>query len=156
MKKRGFGPGVGSASILMIFVTLCLTTFAVLSLASAAADLRLAQQAADSLTRYYEADARACALLTSLSGANGQKALLLSCRENGLSAEETRDGVTVSGSVEIDENRRLDFSALFSFEGERFHPTVTKWLTVPCGEWEGDESHPLFAPNALEEETEND
>ena len=38
--NRGFG-SMGASSVLMIFVVLCLTTFGVLSLVSAKADLRL-------------------------------------------------------------------------------------------------------------------
>ena len=40
-KKRQFGMNIGSASILLVFVILCLVSFAVLSIVSANADSRL-------------------------------------------------------------------------------------------------------------------
>ena len=40
-EKRSFGLSIGSSSILMVFVVLCLTTFATLSLVSANADYKL-------------------------------------------------------------------------------------------------------------------
>jgi len=64
--KRGFGINVGSSSVLMVFILLCLTTFATLSLVSANADRKLAQKAAAVSTRYYEADAFAEELLFSM------------------------------------------------------------------------------------------
>lgn len=40
-KKKQFGMNIGSASILLVFVILCLVSFAVLSIVSANADSRL-------------------------------------------------------------------------------------------------------------------
>lgn len=57
------GLNVGGASILVIFVLLCLTTFATLSMVSANADLKLTQRTAQAAREYYEADARAEELL---------------------------------------------------------------------------------------------
>ena len=102
------GIGVGSSSILTVFVVLCLTTFATLSMVSARADLRLSTRAADLVTAYYSADAQAQRLMADLkliagtSGASGfaQKAADL-------------EGVTsvvnqiVYFTFEVDENRTL-------------------------------------------------
>lgn len=55
MMKRRPG-GMGASSILMIFVVLALTTFGILSLLSARADLRLTKRAADHTAAYYAAD----------------------------------------------------------------------------------------------------
>lgn len=51
--------GVGGSSILVIFVLLCLTTFATLSLVSANADMKLTARAAESTKEYYAADSAA-------------------------------------------------------------------------------------------------
>ena len=40
-KKKQFGMNIGSASILLVFVILCLVSFAVLSIVSANADSKL-------------------------------------------------------------------------------------------------------------------
>ena len=58
MKQKGsFRISIGTSSIVMIFVVLCLTVFAVLSFISADADFRLTERTADSTGYYYKADA---------------------------------------------------------------------------------------------------
>lgn len=54
-KKTFFSMNIGSASMLLIFIILCLVSFAALSLVSANADKRLSQKIADRTLRYYEA-----------------------------------------------------------------------------------------------------
>ena len=54
-QKPRFGVNVGSASILLIFVILCLVSFAVLSIVSSTADNKLTQRVLDRTTAYYEA-----------------------------------------------------------------------------------------------------
>nr|WP_122012959.1 hypothetical protein [Maliibacterium massiliense] len=60
------GIGVGSVSILAIFVVLCLTAFAALSLVSARADVKLARKSADAGAAYYAAEAQAETRLAAL------------------------------------------------------------------------------------------
>ena len=57
MNRQGsrFRLHAGTASILLVFVTLCLISFAVLSLVNANADLRLSKKIAERNTAYYEA-----------------------------------------------------------------------------------------------------
>lgn len=54
-KKKHFGIHVGSSSILMIFVILCLVSFATLSIVSANADYKLSSKVADRTAAYYNA-----------------------------------------------------------------------------------------------------
>lgn len=58
-KNHSAGVSIGMVSILMIFVVLCLTTFATLSFVSARADLKLSKKASDSVSEYYAADSAA-------------------------------------------------------------------------------------------------
>ncbi len=53
--KKIFGMNIGSSSMLLIFIVLCLVSFAALSIVSANADRRLSQKIADRTTAYYEA-----------------------------------------------------------------------------------------------------
>lgn len=57
--KRKIKMSVGVSSMLMIFVVLCLTTFAVLSYVTANADAQLTDKAVQAAQRYYEADNQA-------------------------------------------------------------------------------------------------
>ncbi|MDD3367406.1 MAG: hypothetical protein PHP50_00780 [Lachnospiraceae bacterium] len=54
-RRTDFGVNTGSASLLMIFVVLCLVSFAALSIVSANADYKLNQKVADRTTAYYSA-----------------------------------------------------------------------------------------------------
>lgn len=54
-KSKGFGMNVGTSSILLIFVTLCLVSFATLSLVSANADRKPSTKVADRTVAYYNA-----------------------------------------------------------------------------------------------------
>lgn len=59
-KQETFSPpAVGGSSLLVIFAVLCLTVFALLSLSTVQAEMRLADAATDAVTRYYEADLQA-------------------------------------------------------------------------------------------------
>lgn len=54
-QKPRFGINVGSASILLIFVILCLVSFAVLSIVSSNADNKLTEKVLSRTTAYYDA-----------------------------------------------------------------------------------------------------
>lgn len=54
-KKKQFGMNIGSASILLVFVILCLVSFAVLSIVSANADNKLSARVLERTSAYYAA-----------------------------------------------------------------------------------------------------
>ena len=54
-RKKQFGMNIGSASILLVFVILCLVSFAVLSIVSANADSKLSTRVLERTTAYYNA-----------------------------------------------------------------------------------------------------
>ena len=59
-------PALGGSSLLTVFAVLCLTVFALLSLSTVRADLRLAQHSRQAVQDYYAADARAQEILASI------------------------------------------------------------------------------------------
>ena len=61
------GVNIGGSSILIIFVLLCLTTFATLAMVSATASFRLAQRVITASDAYYAADSRAEEILAQIS-----------------------------------------------------------------------------------------
>lgn len=64
--KLSFSSGTGSASILIIFVILCLVSFATLSICSANADMKLSTKVLERTTAYYEAVNKAEQMLAQL------------------------------------------------------------------------------------------
>lgn len=68
-KKESFSPpALGGSSLLVVFAVLALTVFALLSLSTVRADVRLGDAAADSVCGYYRADGRAQEILARLRG----------------------------------------------------------------------------------------
>ncbi len=67
-KKSGlsFSSGIGSSSLLVIFVILCLVSFATLSIVSANADYKLSKKVLDRTCAYYTAEGQAQAALAAL------------------------------------------------------------------------------------------
>ena len=64
MKKKSLPvTNIGTISLIMIFIVLCMVTFAALSLSSAASDARLGQKMQAQLTGYYAASNKAEELL---------------------------------------------------------------------------------------------
>lgn len=56
MAKTKPGISIGSPSLILIFIIMCLATFSLLSLSSAAGALKLAEKNADAVRGYYQAD----------------------------------------------------------------------------------------------------
>lgn len=67
-KKMTGGINVGTSSILVTFVLLCLVTFAALSFLSANSDYRLSLQTAKRTTEYYEANRYAELYMANIEG----------------------------------------------------------------------------------------
>ena len=65
-KKKTAPPAVGGSSLLTVFAVLALTVFALLSLSTVRADVRLGDAAADSVCGYYRADGKAQEILARL------------------------------------------------------------------------------------------
>ena len=55
-KQSGGRANIGTSSLILIFIILCLTIFGLLSLSSAGSDWNLAKKNAQSIAGYYEAD----------------------------------------------------------------------------------------------------
>ena len=123
---------IGVSSLLLIFLSLCLIIFAVLSLVSATADLSLSKNKASRTNIYYKAESSAADLLSSLD-----EALVLHYQDSedeesyfsGLGAILPRediplwlDGASLSFAVPIGEEQQL-FVELELFYPE--HPSDT-------------------------------
>lgn len=60
MKKKSLPiTSIGTVSLMMIFIVLCMITFAALSLTSASSDARLGRKTAEHMTEYYTASNKA-------------------------------------------------------------------------------------------------
>lgn len=126
-------PPVGGVSLLVVFGVLCLTVFALLSLATVRADERMSRVSADTVLGWYAADCQAQEMLARI--------------RNG----ERPEGVAFSGSplcaeyaVPISDTQELQVRVCFP-GGARGPYTVERWQAVPVGEWEPDDGLDVWA-----------
>ena len=99
-KKRGSYPGIqiGTSYLLVIFVILCLVTFATLSLSSAKRDQSYSQQLAGRETAYCEANAKAAQIMAQIDDAFAKEDPVFAIRQiEGVTAEE-ESGYFLCGS----------------------------------------------------------
>lgn len=129
----------GTASIVLIFVMLSLLTFAVLSLVSAQANLRLSRKSADRTTAYYEAENAANDILASLLQAveEGDDARL---------AEMAPDGYA-SYEVPLGEDQVLAVELALPTDGRPLR--ITRWQAVSRYAWNADEPMNLLGTGGL-------
>ena len=87
MKKKTSRPllTAGTSTLLLIFLSLCLLTFAVLSLLSARADRNLSRKTADRTTAYYEACNQAENRIGEIDGILDRKSTRLNSSHRSLS-----------------------------------------------------------------------
>lgn len=121
---------VGAMTVVTVLLVLCMTVFAVLTLVSAKADLRISRKNADTVQAYYDADTRAATLTADFAArlADGDDA---AASGEALAAEApdcavevaVEDGVPVlTASVPVDARRTLDIRVRF---GET--PEYERW-----------------------------
>ena len=115
MKNREHsGIGTGISSMVMMFVVLCLTIFALLTYMTARADYRLARRSASAVQGYYAADVAAEEALSRAGGrisalgpdaSLGQMASALA--EEGFSAEIMGDVLIASLEIPVTGDSRI-------------------------------------------------
>lgn len=118
---------VGASSLLVIVAVLCLTVFALLTLSTVQADMRLSKQAAAAVTGYYEADCEAETILARLR---------LGERPQGVTEHE---GI-YSYACPISEVQTLEVSV--ALEGTEYR--ILRWQAVSTARWEADDSLPVW------------
>ncbi len=129
-----FNGGIGSSSILVIFVILCLVSFAALSIVSANADYKLSTKVLERTTAYCLASNQAETMLAQLD------LTLQSIYENSSSEEEyfEQAGHSKSFAVPLSELQSLEISVVIEYplkDGDTFY-RLTSWQVVTTGELE--------------------
>ena len=150
-KNKSSFINIGFSSIVMVFIMICLVTFATLSVLTAHSDYRLSQKMADKTTAYYKADAIARDMVELLDNQLFNIYLEGSSSDYFYEAVSTTDfsaaapsdihnitlknvenGTLLSYEVPISEVQTLHVTLQINFplaEGECF-TTITRWQTV--------------------------
>ncbi len=118
MNKRFSIGGVGLCSLLVIFAVLCLTVFAVLTVSTVEAELRLAKNGRDAVLDYYAADVR------------GEEMLAM-IRSGNIPEGVERDGDVYSYTCPISDTAELRIRV--RADGDTY--TVLQWQWVSVAEF---------------------
>lgn len=156
-KKQSGYPGIqmGTSFLLVIFIILCLVTFAVLSLSGAIRDQSDSQKTAEKTTAYYEACAKASAQVAAIDAVL-QKAWQSSddtdvCAEqavrslqelDGITVAETETGIQISCEIVITDSQNLEVSLETDKTDGTY--TITEWKEVSSSEWDEKTTLPVL------------
>lgn len=147
-KKRfsgiSFSNGIGSSSLLVIFIILCLVSFATLSIVSANADYRLSNKVLERTTAYYEASNQAERQLAELHQT------LTAAYADSATEEEyyQRTGYDTSYLFPISDLQSLEVKVGIVYpksEEEAFYQ-IRSWQVILTGDLEYEETLDLFEP----------
>jgi len=150
-KNRASFINIGFSSIVMVFIMICLVTFATLSVLTAHSDYRLSKKLADKTTAYYQADAIARDTLAIIDenlynlyissssvndfyGSIAKQTVFPEMPANvrNITIENTQEPVVISYTVPISEVQTLYVSLKINYptaDSECF-TTITRWQTV--------------------------
>ena len=141
-KKREFRINVGTSSILLIFIILCLIAFATLSIVSANADYRLSRKVADRTTSYYTAANQAEEYIASIDQT------LKAIYSSAANEEEYFSVVGHSKSylVPISELQSLSIKLDILYPSSAYETfyEITSWQVITTGEPEYRSSYQLI------------
>lgn len=139
-----FSNGIGSSSLLVIFIILCLVSFATLSIVSANADYKLSSKVLDRTTAYYEASNQAEQQLSELHQT------LRTAYINSSTAGEyyQQTGYDTSYLFPISELQSLEVKVGIVYpqkEGDPFYE-IYSWQVIMTEELEYEGTLDLFQP----------
>lgn len=133
-------PALGGSSLLVVFAVLCLTVFALLSLSTVRADVRLAETSRRAVSEYYAADVRAQEILAGLRQGEFPEDVEIMRADyaawtGGPGWSEYSYAVPVAGERELRVEVRIDASDDYR---------VLRYQVVNTGQWSADDTLDLW------------
>lgn len=119
--------GIGAASLLVIFAVLCLSVFALLTLATVQADERLGDYAEAAVLDYYRADCQAEEILAQLRCGNIPEVVA------------AKDGI-YSFTCPISETQLLAVAVTVSEKNYE----ILRWQAVSTTDWKPEDALPVW------------
>ena len=98
---------IGTASIVLILLILCLAVFSLLSLSDAQASLSFARRRAESVQAFYQADAKAQTWANSIRGMDISDALAFGAVPEGAETAASEDGSTIILTIPLSQGQAL-------------------------------------------------
>lgn len=142
MKNKRYGVNVGSSSILIIFVVVCLVCFAALSIVSANSDFKMTRKMADREIAYYTACNDAYQALYDID-------MTLQSLYESVDAEEEfyiQAGTQKSFAYPVSDIQSLQVTITIQYPKNDQEPfyEITEWRVITTGMLEYDETLPLL------------
>lgn len=163
MNKKKFSvTNIGSISLLMIFIILCMVTLAALSLSSAASEANSAQKFADHNTKYYQAGNQAEETLDIIDGILAESYTVSADSAAYFTEVETRlaklsTNITINISAEyksatidyitsVDDSQSLEVELTLAdpFTTSSGFYKITSWREVQTSDWNADNTIKLI------------
>ncbi len=153
-KKHGqVSVPIGTSLILVVFILLCLITFATLSYVSANADNNLSMLTADNSVEYYNADAQAQAKLMTAdsvlkeayeTSSNEAEYIEYVTQNIGEDYTLSTDGDVnkLSFNVSVNEEEILYVLLDLNYDEERY--SIKEWKLIYAKDWVPDEGLPVL------------
>ena len=154
MKEKGrttTSLGIGTTSILMVFVILILVTFSILSLSGAKTDQKLGDMTLKRMRDYYQAEDQAEKKLAQID----QKLFLAKGQSNFVNTLSDIDGIEI-----VEEERLICYKEIMSdkqyldiviqlkwnAKEQIYQYNKIKWQTAVTGDWNIDVEPPVYEP----------
>lgn len=140
MKKMSIG--IGTLSMMMMFVVLCITIFATLALITVDREVKLTNHTLESLSNFYQADGEAERILAQIDAA------LVSgdAFPSTVQTERKGEGWHISYGVSIDGGQVLEVelnARPYTGQGVARYE-ILKWEIRVLDEWEYEQDEPFF------------
>lgn len=158
MKKRSYPiTNIGSVSLLMTFIVLCLVIFATLALSGALSEYQYSRKIAEYNSDYYEASNTAMQTLKEIDellrdAYDAPSERYDTTMKEKLSAlkkidiDFTRNEPTITYLVPVNDTQtlRVVLTVNMSPQTEDGFLRITAWQKIPASEWNGDDSLDLI------------
>lgn len=144
-RKRASYPGIqiGTSYLLVIFVILCLVTFATLSLSSSKRDQTYSQQLAERETAYCEANAKAAQIMAQIDDAFAEKDPAFAIQQiDDVTVEKDGDNLDISYVVPVTDSQNLEVEILA--DPAKGTQKVVKWKESASTKWEEKSTLPVL------------
>jgi hypothetical protein len=133
-QEIGYRANIGTPTLILIFMILCLVTFGMLSLSTAKSEWNLAQRNADSVTEYYRADKE---------GEVFYQMVVQNLRSGKLG--DYYDSKTGMASTEIPMKRSQSLSIKLHVPADQSGKIlISQWKVIQTEDYEIDQSLPVF------------
>nr|WP_314462550.1 short-chain dehydrogenase [uncultured Clostridium sp.] len=149
-QEIGYRANIGTPTLILIFMILCLVTFGMLSLTTAKSEWNLAQRNADSVTEYYRADKEGEAfyqmVFKAVDDAQKEEGDLQAFQKT-LSMElgDYYDSETGTISTQIPMKRSQSLSIkLSSMPDKAGKIGISQWKVIQTEDYEIDQSLPVW------------